>query len=145
MKFFVTQMFYLILEKCSCSWKSLQSLLILCLLKCTNPGSNLLLIFLLFVTGFDPWDESSKALADMIAKEASATSTHHLPGLVAPPISNSLHHTSHLPPHMLPDHRQQKPLPPGLSQNPQNHIGAFHNTSKSLWECVTLWTNNKTT
>ena len=55
------------------------------------------------ISGFDPWDESSKALADLIEKETN--------------INSYLNNV-----HGLPEQSRPKNLPPGFSSN---HIGAY--------------------
>ncbi|KAK2183071.1 hypothetical protein NP493_324g01007 [Ridgeia piscesae] len=85
--------------------------------------------------GFDPWDESTKALADLIEKEG--TQNNYRPGGAPyPPAAllnhHYLQHMNHLqhPPHMLSGAptpvdtagMAPKNLPPGFSAN---HFGAF--------------------
>ena len=87
------------------------------------------------MTGFDPWDESTKALADLIEKEG--TENNYRPGGAPyPPAAllnhHYLQHMNHLqhPPHMLSGAptpvdtagMAPKNLPPGFSAN---HFGAF--------------------
>ena len=97
-------------------------------------------------TGFDPWDESSKALADLIEKEGAMTSyppPAGIPGLQRSNPNPPPGLVNHLPPPQHPPPRPQaavhhpglrvapaaaaKNLPPGLTPN---HIhGAAFNTS----------------
>ena len=97
-------------------------------------------------TGFDPWDESSKALADLIEKEGAMTSYPPPPGIPGLQRSNPNPPpglVNHLPPPQHPPPVPQaavhhpglpvapaaatKNLPPGLTPN---HIhGAAFNTS----------------
>lgn len=95
---------------------------------------------LISTTGFDPWNESQKALADLIEKEQGGVSGM---GLTQPPLHHHLHNSSassatHAPGlhaaanpllaqqqhnNMLLENRL-KNLPPGFTPN---HLGAFPN------------------
>ena len=74
---------------------------------------------MLCILGFDPWDESAKALADLIEKESVSgynNSAQHM-GQHPPPSNN--HRTRGFP-----DNNRPKTLPPGFAAN---HLGAFPN------------------
>ena len=93
------------------------------------------------LTGFDPWNESSKALADLIEKEGAtaAAMTSYPPGIPPHPVVPRTTGNpppglaNHMPPPPPPAVAQPKNLPPGLTPNHHmgaaaNHMGGF-NTS----------------
>ncbi len=94
------------------------------------------------ISGFDPWNESTKALAEIIEKEGHSSRVNSLSaGLpVGSKDSGVMQGLSDLPgkprstdpglqpPHTLPGVDKMKPLPPGFTPN---HVGAFsHNQSE---------------
>ena len=91
-------------------------------------------------TGFDPWDESSKALADMIEKESVHMGRQHQQ---LHPLTLAHHHTQ--TPHVGINHYAEnggsgvgRSLPPGFTAN---HIGAFQ-ASQSEYCAARVWRGN---